>query len=362
MSTRRNSLTNLTLNNAPNAHPELWLDKYITNQEDTKSRGPFIAGVSELPTSIAYPAFYQRWEQMLEDRGAKKGIARVKGRMIIGLGDESVLETAITLHRIYGVPYIPGSALKGLAANYTRQRLGETWEKGSEAYKIVFGDTDDTGYITFFDALYIPGTGFRERALYPDVITVHHQKYYQGLNLPADWDDPNPVPFLSATGSYLIALAGSELEYQQSWIEATFAILGHALAELGIGAKTSSGYGRMELEVVGKDMSPTNTTSLTMIQPKPTERIRPNIPKFREGQEITGSVVMPSDQLRQMAPDAKAFLRYQSFAITDVVIVVRAEEAQNWKSGETRICLFQHEEVRDGCTVLISQPRAKKKK
>ena len=172
--------------------------------------------------------------------------------MIIGLGDESVLETAITLHRTYGVPYIPGSALKGLAATYARQRLGEAWQKdseASEAYKIVFGNTDDTGYITFFDALYIPGTGFKQKALYPDVIAVHHQKYYQDSNNPpADWDDPNPVPFLTATGSYLIALAGSELQEQEAWIEKTFAILRHALAEMGIGAKTSSGYGRLELE------------------------------------------------------------------------------------------------------------------
>ncbi len=364
MSTRRNSLTNVTLDTAQNAHAELWLDKYITDQEDTKSRGPFIAGVSELPTPEVYMAFYQRWEQMLEDRGAKKRTARVKGRMIIGLGGESVLETAITLHRTYGVPYIPGSALKGLAATYGRQRLGEAWQKGSEAYKIVFGDTDDTGYITFFDALYIPGTGFRERALYPDVITVHHQKYYQDPNNPpADWDDPNPVPFLSATGSYLIALAGPELQQEQEWVKVTFAILRHALAEMGIGAKTSSGYGRMELEIDDKDTSPTNIGLVQTVQPKPAQQIRPNIPKFREGQEITGSVVTPTDDLRRKAPsDARAFLRYQSFATTDVVIVVSAEEAQNWKPGETRICVFVREEVQGGSTMLVCLPRVKKKR
>jgi len=255
MSTRRKSLTNITLSNAPNAHAELWLDKYITDQKETKSRGQCIADVSILPTPEAYVAFYKRWLQMLEDQGAKKRTAHVKGRMIIGLGDESVLETAITLHRTYGVPYIPGSALKGLAAAYARQRLGEAWwkdSKDSEAYKIVFGNTDDTGYITFFDALYIPGTGHKHngevQALYPDVITVHHQKYYQDPNNPpADWDDPIPVPFLSATGSYLIALAGSELQEQEAWIEKTFAILGYALEDMGVGAKTSSGYGRLEL-------------------------------------------------------------------------------------------------------------------
>ncbi len=248
MSTRRDSLTDVTLSNAPNAHAELWLDKYIADQGESKRRSQFIADVSAIPTPEAYVTFYNRWVQMLDTQGAKKRIARVRARMIIGLGDESVLETAITLHRTYGVPYIPGSALKGLAATYARQRLGDAWQKDSDAYKIVFGDTDDTGYIIFFDALYIPKTGFKQKALHPDVITVHHQKYYQDHNTPpADWDDPNPVPFLTATGSYLIALAAPELQEQEAWIEKTFAILRYALAEMGIGAKTSSGYGRLEL-------------------------------------------------------------------------------------------------------------------
>ena len=364
MSTRRNSLTNITLSNAPNAHAELWLDKYIADQRETKSRVLFIADVSALPTPEAYAAFYKRWEQMLEDQGAKKRTARVKGRMIIGLGEESVLETAITLHRTYGVPYIPGSALKGLAANYARQRLGEAWQKGSEAYKIVFGDTDDTGYITFFDALYIPGTGFKEKALYPDVITVHHQKYYQGTDTaPADWDDPNPVPFLSATGSYLIALAGPELQQEEEWVKVTFAILRHALADMGIGAKTSSGYGRMELEIDDRDSSPTNTTSIQMIQPKSAEQIRPKLPQFREGQEIKGSVVPLTEELRRRLPsNAKAALRYESFSSTELLMVVNAEEAQNWKPGETRICVFEHEEQHDGIVVWVCKPRVKKDK
>jgi len=95
----------------------------------------------------------------------------------------------------------------------------------------------------------------------------------------------------------------------------------------------------------------------------PIEHIRPKIPKFREGQEIKGVVVAPTDELRRRAPaDAKAYLRYESFSLKDVFIVVSAEEAQSWKPGETRICLFVHEEMRNGCTVLICQPRPSKKR
>lgn len=248
MSTRRNSLSSIQLSEVSDAHAELWLDRYMDDVGKSEKRSTFIADVSTIPIPEIYIEFYNRWIQNLHNLGAKMYPAHVKTRMIVGLGDESVLETSITLHKTYGVPYIPGSALKGLAASYARQRLTEDWQKGSEAYQVIFGNTDEAGYITFFDAFYIPERGFNQRALHPDVITVHHQKYYQDHNTPpADWDDPNPVPFLTATGSYLIALAASELEEQEAWIEKTFAILRYALKEMGIGAKTSSGYGRLEL-------------------------------------------------------------------------------------------------------------------
>lgn len=234
-------------------HAGLWLDKYLGDQsrDETESRRNLIEEVSVLPISTAYQAYFKRWEERLTEYGAKQRKAQVKGRMIVGLGSESIVETSICLHRTYGVPYIPGSALKGLAANYAQLYLDADWQKDGKYYKVVFGDTDDSGYITFFDALYIPGSGYpkSEQALYPDVITVHHQEYYQsGTKAPKDSDKPNPVPFLSATGTYLIALAAPDLEQADIWISITFQVLENALKILGIGAKTSSGYGRMELE------------------------------------------------------------------------------------------------------------------
>jgi CRISPR-associated protein Cmr6 len=293
----------------------LWFDKYIENQEgkdseDTQSRRNLVDQVSALPIPEAYNMFYEeRWKKMLGDYGAKFQEAEAKGRIAIGLGDESVLETSVTLHRTYGVPYIPGSALKGLTANYARQRLGDAWKNGSEAYKVVFGDTNNAGYIIFFDALYIPGTGHKHNGkiqmLYPDVITVHHQKYYQGTEnaLPADWDSPNPVPFLSATGKYLIALAAPELlQESDKWIKNTFEILENALKDMGIGAKTSSGYGRMEFEQKVDLSSPDIQAALRLkeeIDQMPdtdvSRRMQAYFPKWRD---------MASDEARMIVTKA----------------------------------------------------------
>lgn len=278
----------------PTAHAGLWIDKFLPHQE--KGAGQKKADHFEQAThssaSGIYKDFFGRWERSLTEAGTQSHKATVQGRLAIGLGGESVLETATSLHRTYGVPYIPGSALKGLAAHYARNRLGDTWKKNERAkgvdgklelnpYTILFGDTDIAGYVTFYDALYVPGSSKEDKPLALDVMTVHHQDYYSekkdehGKFLPpADWDSPTPVSFLSATGSYLIALGGPE-----EWVDAAFEILACALREEGIGAKTSSGYGRMTIDgVVCK-----NTIVTTNVKPAESNISKPLPSGFRRG-------------------------------------------------------------------------------
>lgn len=268
---RRKNLDNINKMNAT-THVGLWLDKYLKEQTEgggeSAKTGHFDAvGKQSIPQ--VYQLFYERWRKALEQAGAVVQEVKTEGRLAIGQGEESVLETSITLHHTYGVPYIPGSALKGLAARYARNRLEEkAWGKTSEAYKTLFGSSAEAGYVTFFDALYIPGNVHDNQPLVPDVITVHHKDYYQEGKLPpADWDSPVPIPFLSATGGYLIALLGPE-----SWVEAAFEILRLALKEEGIGAKTSSGYGRMTFEKAKQleSVQPLSATSISYTAAAPS--------------------------------------------------------------------------------------------
>ena len=247
MSTRRQALESLQKTTTTNSG--LWLDKFIYDQRkdpdpsrgNKTSRQILVEEASGINASADYTHWFERWRQMLQNYGAECRQAEAEGRVAIGLGRESVLETSVALHYTYGVPYIPGSALKGLAASFAREYLGSDWQENTAAYITVFGNTQTAGYVTFFDALPL----LNSVSLQKDVITVHHQKYYQNEpNVPpADWDDPNPVPFISSTGKFLIALSGPSY-----WVRATFDILDHALVHIGIGAKTSSGYGRLKLE------------------------------------------------------------------------------------------------------------------
>ena len=55
-----------------------------------------------------------RWEALTSAYGAQPFTLEACSRLAVGLGAHSVLETSLTLHRPYGYPIIPGSALKGL--------------------------------------------------------------------------------------------------------------------------------------------------------------------------------------------------------------------------------------------------------
>ena len=290
----------------PRTHAGLWFDKFLPSQErqqaersqqrdndPKKARHDHIAEVAHIAVPAAYATFFNHWRQALAEQQPDGYISRfrqaqVTGRMAVGLGAESVLETAVALHRTYGVPYIPGSALKGLAAAYTRSFLDqEKWGPETAAYRTLFGSTEAAGYVTFYDGLFVPDSGAGEHGapLMPDVITVHHADYYQGKAAPAEWDSPNPVPFLTATGTYLLALAGP-----LAWVEHTFALLEKALAEMGVGAKTSSGYGRMRF--VGEDAADkgmANTSAQTMRQQSTPTQTEP-IAQRRAGQPEVGDV------------------------------------------------------------------------
>lgn len=254
---RRTAFAGLTTP-PPTAHAGLWIDRFAPDLETAGAKTKHLETLFPLgangkresrAVSPLYPAFFERWKRQILSLPPVTITAKatVRGRLAVGLGQESVLETSIALHRTYGVPYLPGSALKGLAAHAAREQLVPRWKPEDEdgPYNVVFGRLEEAGFVTFHDALWIPPTGEdRDDPRLPldlDVMTVHHADYYgDGKTPPADWDDPNPIPFLTARGSYLLALTGPP-----GWIERALEILTGALEKDGLGAKTAAGYGRM---------------------------------------------------------------------------------------------------------------------
>jgi len=367
----------------------LILDKYPPQAvvAETKNKGPWLQGLtkgSHIDTALTQSA-YNRWYTMMSAIKATLFNASLDWRMIVGLGGETVLETDITLHHLYGIPFIPGSALKGLTRAYVaeenkkyhvpedkpegQRRPSEQTDDDHSEIKLIFGTQKNAGTVLFFDAMPLNG----EVKFVVDIMNPHYPDYYNSLKSnktipPTNDQSPNPITFLTVTDTkftFALAPRNPNDDKHKADVELVKVWLQKALQQYGIGGKTSAGYGYFKKEMpFAEPPQPEKAQEPAAQTEEPsrhTEHIRPKIPQFREGQEITGSVVTPTDELRRIAPPGtRAFLRYQSFATKDVLMVVSAEEAQNWKPGETRICLFQREEVRDECTVLVCQPRVKK--
>jgi CRISPR-associated protein Cmr6 len=171
-------------------------------------------------------------------------------RVVVGLGGASVLETDITLHHLYGLPIVPGSALKGLARAYAL--LIEKRDEDDPLFAGVFGTVKEprrSGGVIFFDALPLSRPRFQL-----DVMNPHYGEYYRARgeqSPPADYLDPTPVYFLTVTRTtFLFALAARDRRHD--WLEAAVRWLRQGLETIGIGAKTTAGYGYFE-EVRSED-------------------------------------------------------------------------------------------------------------
>ena len=197
-------------------------------------------------------------------------------RLIIGLGGTSVIETGMTLHPLYGFPYLPASGLKGLARAYAEIGCDAQKEDllqvfGSEDKDPRYATNNQQGKVFFMDGL---PTSFPKLEL--DIMNPHYGDYYQekkdskGNSIPpADYLNPVPVTFLTvAPGQTFFFAVFSRDE--------GFAVKGKewlmgGLTELGAGGKTNVGYGYFRISAtptqrVDKNLQVTEANSV----PKPT--------------------------------------------------------------------------------------------
>ena len=162
--------------------------------------------------------------------------------LIVGLGNESVYETSMTLHHVYGIPYIPASAIKGVVRNWIITEVFSDVSADSDevdypfvnaeyrAYqnevfckvfgcpatmrKVIFKNRapdkengkyrykacetalkkEHQGKICFFDALPLS-----KPEIEVDIMNPHYGEYYNQKNPkpPVDYLSPNPIPFLT---------------------------------------------------------------------------------------------------------------------------------------------------------------------
>jgi CRISPR type III-B/RAMP module RAMP protein Cmr6 len=281
-------------------------------------------------------------QDALADPAAGRFVAtrtlQVAANLVVGLGLPNPVENGFLLHPLYGVPYLPANAIKGVTQSFllhayaaqagipeldplrlaqwnaAQPALGPTpfvrferlllsnpsksrewdpalqgleraldkarqpslgfwsqaqqgrfadWQASdaqpqAEAYRLCFGAPNLRGQIWYLDALPEPGS----LQVGVDVLTPHAQLYYtqaaraweknapKVTAAPGDYYNPVPVPFLviqPGTRFRLTVLAENADDPIVATTHAQQALdlVAQALRETGIGAKTSSGYGRL---------------------------------------------------------------------------------------------------------------------
>ncbi|RKS68250.1 CRISPR-associated protein Cmr6 [Actinomadura pelletieri DSM 43383] len=178
---------------------------------------------------------------------AAEGAVRImrleaQGAVVTGTGDAGVRNVGITLHGTYGWPMIPGTALKGVAHAFARDVAGTAEDEIVRLFGAPRpGSRGDAvqGAVTILDAL--PGPG--GVTVTEHVLTPHARTYRApGGNAPAppaEYLNPIPIPFLAVEdGAFVTHLIGPEPD-----VDRMTELLGAAVDEIGVGAKTASGYG-----------------------------------------------------------------------------------------------------------------------
>jgi CRISPR-associated protein Cmr6 len=226
-------------------------------------------------------------------------------RLVIGAGYPSFIENGFLFHHVYGIPYIPGETLKGLARavfilsvaeavkgkfdpSKIEEGLSEEVEKEIseevkgiihqipdriniildnyiienpvETFRKIFGSKKRRGQVIFFDAYPVdfnPSEHFEA-----DIMNPHYGEYYQSQSekeAPADWLSPKPIHFLALKEGIvfefslgLAPLEPMEDNEEKLLLETARRLLKVGLENFGVGNKKRKGYGWFSDKTVGR--------------------------------------------------------------------------------------------------------------
>lgn len=197
-------------------------------------------------------------------------IGQLEGRLAINLSDSLIENAGISLDRLFGLPYIPGSAVKGVCRHAALHLLKEG-QISHDDFQTIFGTSendyrpgnelayyaqdvpednrDKKGCIDF-----LPVYPVNEAKIVVDLTNVHYPTYYQGnkkdkidpgvvRSLSKENPVPNYFPVVEVGARFAFCLCANQLCKDFSLVQKAQECLKEALSINGIGAKTACGYG-----------------------------------------------------------------------------------------------------------------------
>lgn len=184
-------------------------------------------------------ARHERWLARVQQLGGAVLSGRPEWRILVGSGSHKILDTGFMLDQTSGLPLIPSSSLKGIVRHYARA----VEEAPDELINQLLGEEDDEntppGDLVFFDG--VPTT---PPVVEREVLNPLHSEYYRGQSAMAtDKISARPSFFLTLGRASHFTFAVASRSRDSDAVEQGAEWLAQALQTLGVGAKTSAGYG-----------------------------------------------------------------------------------------------------------------------
>jgi|GEM_PF-3472929 len=222
---------------------------HFLSQENAVKQSPLLKSIDKRNTSVATELFKSSETLMYKPYSA----------IIIGTGVASPSDNVplMTMHHTYGIPYIPGSALKGVVRAYIIHRRfnsSEALALKDDEFKLIFGTSGDDakkipaeiGRVVFMDVFPT------EYEIYYEAFTPHYSKYYKNafktrtdttpFANPEDCEEPKPLSFPAVKGKFRIIFGTTNSSSFTNMPELKQDVI-DAIDWIGFGAKTASGFG-----------------------------------------------------------------------------------------------------------------------
>lgn len=287
----------------------LYIDRFADPSSAEKERHDWFEKACRLRPVRERVDSCQCWLKELKASASASMLeATLQSRLLVNMAGGVMENAGLCIDR-FGVPYIPGSAVKGCARKYAIHALlqlsssgasdsevggfladvarvfgcsKDDWDKSNESSdfvgavgagrwpevarhsaSVMLGVAEYAGAVSFLAAYPV---SLPQRDLELDILTCHHPDYYTGKTKVAlDDEDPNPVVFPAVaagiTFSFLVIEHRHGLRPLPSGGKTLHKLasewLRSGLASFGIGAKTAAGYGWM----VSSESSPQKQAS-----------------------------------------------------------------------------------------------------
>ncbi len=198
-------------------------------------------------------------------------VGQLEGRMAINLADSLIQNAGIALDRLFGFPYIPGSAVKGICRHTALEELKSADPAQQKPLLEIFvkvfgvsGSDFENGSLSQFSNLvdesrrdikgaisFLPAYPVNEARIVVDMTNVHTPDYYQNwqvTDLAKENPKPNPFPTVEKGAQFAFAMVLNGIDMDSSLLARASKWLEKAITENGVGAKTAAGYGWFSLK------------------------------------------------------------------------------------------------------------------